>query len=318
MVVFKEVEPARDLMNRRSVIRLLSSFAAATPLSSLAQHPGQLRAIGFLNGGSAIPYASMVAAFRAGLKEVAAAGDREPAVIYRWAEGDYTRLPQLAADLASQKVGVIAATGGDVSALAAQAATTTIPIVFNIGGDPVQLGLVASLNRPGGNITGVVQFTFELATKRLEILRELVPGAEVVATLLNPTRPNAQGRLQEVQEAARAYGKRLVALHAADEHGINEAFPALIREGARARYSSAPTRSFSAEDSGSSSWRHGMPFRQFTTGATTPRPADLQATERAFQMPIAKSACMSAEYSMAKCLLSFRWSSPSGSSSLSI
>lgn len=234
MVVFKEVEPARDLMNRRSVIRLLSSFAAATPLSSLAQHPGQLRAIGFLNGGSAIPYASMVAAFRAGLKEVAAAGDREPAVIYRWAEGDYTRLPQLAADLASQKVGVIAATGGDVSALAAQAATTTIPIVFNIGGDPVQLGLVASLNRPGGNITGVVQFTFELATKRLEILRELVPGAEVVATLLNPTRPNAQGRLQEVQEAARAYGKRLVALHAADEHGINEAFPALIREGARA------------------------------------------------------------------------------------
>jgi putative ABC transport system substrate-binding protein len=216
-------------MNRREVITLFCG-AATMPLSAWAQFSDQ-RVVGFLNGGSAEPYAPMVAAFLGGLNET---GLQDLAFRYRWADGDYARLPGLAADLVARKVDVIAASGGDVSALAAKAATTTIPIVFNIGGDPLQLGLVASLNRPGGNITGVVQFTFELATKRLEILRDLVPRADAVAALLNPTRPNAQDRLHEVQAAVRAYGKRLVALNAADENDIDAAFTTLAREGAGA------------------------------------------------------------------------------------
>jgi putative tryptophan/tyrosine transport system substrate-binding protein len=131
--------------------------------------------------------------------------------------------------LVNRKVAVIAAMGGDVSALAAKSATATIPAVFNIGGDPVRLGLVTSLNHPGGNVTGVVQFT-ELATKRMEALRDLAPRAEKVAALLNPSRPNAEGRLREVQEAAHAYGKQLVVLNAADEQGIDAAFAVLAKE----------------------------------------------------------------------------------------
>jgi putative ABC transport system substrate-binding protein len=219
-------------MNRREIITLLCGVSTA-PVSVLAQSSDQ-RVIGFLNGGSAEPYAPMVAAFLGGLKEAGLVEGRDIAVVYRWADGEYARLPRLAADLVARKVDIIAATGGDVSALAAQSATTTIPIVFNIGGDPVQLGLVASHNRPGVNITGVVQFTFELARKRLEILRELVPRAEVVAALLNPTRPNAQGRLREVQEAAQTYGKRLVVLNAADEEELDTAFTIVAKERAGA------------------------------------------------------------------------------------
>jgi putative tryptophan/tyrosine transport system substrate-binding protein len=218
-------------MNRREILTLCGLFPAL-PLSALAQSSDQ-QVIGFLNGGSAEPYAPMVAAFLSGLKEAGVPEGRD-AVVYRWADGDYARLPELAADLIARQVDVIAATGGDVSALAAQSATRTIPIVFNIGGDPVQLGLVASLSRPGGNITGVVQFTFELATKRLEILRDLAPGADTVAALLNPTRPNAQGRLREVQDAARAYGKRLVVLNAAADRDLDAAFTTLVREQAGA------------------------------------------------------------------------------------
>ncbi len=220
-------------MNRREIITLLIGIAATLPRLAFAQPSGR-RTIGFINGGSSKPFAPMAAAFLRGLKEVGFINGDDVEVIFRWADGEYSRLPELAADLVSRNVEVIAATGGDVSALAARAATTTIPIVFNIGGDPVHLGLVTSLNSPGKNVTGVVMFTFELATKRLEILRDLMPGATRVAVLMNPTRPNAEARVREVEGAARAYGKRLVVLNAAEDKDFDAAFATLTSEGAEA------------------------------------------------------------------------------------
>src|SRR5215217_7733090 len=189
-------------MRRREFIILLGG-AAAGPLAARAQQPA-MPVIGFLSSASPTESAHMVAAFRQGLSETGHIDGQNVAIEFRWAGGEYDRLPSLAADLVRRQVTVITAVGGSMSAAAAKAATTTVPIVFSTGGDPVQQGLVASLNRPGSHITGVSVLTAALAAKRLEILREVVPNADVIALLINPRGTGAEPQLRDIQEAAHA------------------------------------------------------------------------------------------------------------------
>jgi len=183
--------------------------------------------IGFLNSGSPEGFTPQLAGFRQGLNEVGYTEGQNVAIEFRWAKSQYDRLPGLAADLVRRQVAIIVATGRSVSAIAAKSVTTTIPIVFTSGGDPVQLGLVASLNRPGGNVTGVNLFTSTLAAKRLELLHELVPAARVVAMLVNPTNPNWEADTKAVQTAAPAIGVQIVVLKASNGTEIGKAFDAL-------------------------------------------------------------------------------------------
>jgi putative ABC transport system substrate-binding protein len=192
-------------MNRREVTALVGGTAlllAAKARRARAQQAA-MPVIGFLNGASPVPFANFVAAFRHGLSEMGYVEGRNVTIEYRWAEGQNDRLPALAADLVRRQVAVIAATG-PAPALAAETATAAIPIVFSGGGDPVKLGLVVSLSRPGGNATGVNMFSTQLGPKRLGLLREIVPTAELMAVLLNPNSASIQDQLKDIQEAARA------------------------------------------------------------------------------------------------------------------
>jgi putative ABC transport system substrate-binding protein len=216
-------------MLRREFIAGLGS-AAAWPIAARAQQAG-LPVVGFVNGGSADAYAGYVAAFRKGLGETGYVEGQNVTVEYHWLEGQFDRLPALMADLVRRRVAVIA-TPGDITALtAAKAATATIPIVFGVGEDPVKLGLVASLARPGGNATGINSFSGEVVAKRLALLHELVPKAVRVAVLVNPANgPIAETTLREVQEAARVIGLQIHVLNASTSGEIDAAFAALARE----------------------------------------------------------------------------------------
>src|SRR5262245_13041952 len=178
---------------RRTFITLLGGAAATWPLAARAQQA--MPVVGFLGAPSAAPYARYIAAVHQGLKEVGYIEHQNVAMEYRWADGQYDRLPEMAAELISSSVAVIVPIGGAPATVAAKASTSTIPIVFNLGADPIQLGLVTNLNRPGGNVTGVAMMTVEIETKRLELLHELAPTSTSIAVLLNPS--NAQAQSQE-------------------------------------------------------------------------------------------------------------------------
>jgi putative ABC transport system substrate-binding protein len=214
-------------MRRRQFITLLGG-AAVWPLAAHTQQSA-MPVIGFLSSGSSGLFASRVSAFRQGLSETGYFEGRNLAIEYRWAESRNDRLPALAADLVGRKVNVIVTGGGTPAALAAKAATATIPIVFSIGNDPVQMGLVTSLNRPGGNITGVSSLSGEIGPKRLELLHEVVPTATNIALLVNPTNPAAEIQSTELQPAARTLGLQLHVLHASAERDFDAAFASLIQ-----------------------------------------------------------------------------------------
>jgi len=220
-------------LRRREFIWLLGGAAAAWPVVARAQQAA-MPVIGFLSGGSPGMLRDQVAAFRQGLNETGYVEHRNVGIEYVWAETRFDRLPELAADLVRRPVSVIFAAGGDPSVMAAKAATATIPIVFIIGIDPVKMGIAASLNRPGGNLTGIAQFTSALEPKRLELLHEVVPAASVIGALMNPTRPDAEAQLRDVQEAARALGRKIISLNASSERDIDTAFATLVQERAGA------------------------------------------------------------------------------------
>jgi putative tryptophan/tyrosine transport system substrate-binding protein len=209
-------------MKRREFITLLGGTAATWPLVARAQQPG-MPVIGFLNSVSPAPFARMVAGFQQGLREAGYVEGQNVAVEYRWAEGQNDRLPVLAADLVGRQVAVIAATGGPAPVLAAKAATSSIPIVFVSGADPVKAGLVASLNRPGGNITGVSPLLSALGSKRLELLHLLVPKAAVIGVLVNPNY-DADAQVRDVQTAADTIGVQVKVLPATSIEEIDKAF----------------------------------------------------------------------------------------------
>jgi putative ABC transport system substrate-binding protein len=215
-------------MRRRDFIILLAGAMSGWPSAVRAQQKA-MPVIGFLSGGSPGPYAPYVAAFHQGLRETGYVEGQNVAIEYRWAEGRSDRLPTLAADLVGRKVDVIAIIGGTPAALAAKSATSTIPIIFNGVADPVGAGLVASLARPGGNLTGFSNMTIELMPKLLELLSELVPQARVIALLVNPNNPNAEPLLRDVEEAARAKGVKLLVLKAGTEDEIDAAFASLVQ-----------------------------------------------------------------------------------------
>jgi ABC-type uncharacterized transport system substrate-binding protein len=221
-------------VRRREFITLLGGAAATWPLAVEAQQPTAMPVIGALFAVSAAEWEDFMVGFRRGLSESGFVEGQNVAIEYRWADGHFDSLPMMAADLVGRKVGLIF-TGGTVGVRAAMAATQTIPIVFTIGVDPVAAGFVASLNRPGGNVTGVTLISSELAPKRLELLRELVPTATKIALLVNPNNPaSLRQETQGVEEATRRLGKEIIVVDAGTENELEGAFAAAVQRGAAA------------------------------------------------------------------------------------
>jgi putative tryptophan/tyrosine transport system substrate-binding protein len=252
-------------MKRREFITLLGG-AAAWPVMARAQ-PAGLPVVGMLNAGSA-PAATYFVGFRQGLKDAGYVEGQNIAVESRWAEGRYDRLPSLAAELVRRPVTVLVATGLP-QVFAAKAATSTIPIVFLSAGDPVQLGIVASLNRPGGNITGVSYLAVEIASKRLELLLEIVPKASVIGVLENPTNPRVDLEIAELQAAARTIGRPLLVVNASSERDFDPAFATLVEGRAGALLvSGEPLFTLRREQLIALAARHAVPaiydYREFT------------------------------------------------------
>ena len=211
-------------MKRREFITLIGGASVAWPLAAGAQ---QTPVVGMLSSGTAEGFAPRVRAFRQGLHEAGYVEDRNVKIEFRWADGRYERLPALAADLVSRGVAAIATIGGTPAALAAKAATPTIPIIFQLGADPVEVGLVVSLSRPSGNVTGVTSLGAELVPKQLELLRELIPPTAAAALLVNPSAPIAEAVTRDAQAAARTLGLQVHVLHASTEADFHRAFAAV-------------------------------------------------------------------------------------------
>ena len=256
-------------MRRRKFITLLCATAAAWPLAARAQQPA-VPVVGFLSGGSPGPFAYLVHAFRQGLSETGYIDGQNVTIELRWAEGQYDRLPALVADLVGHRVTVLAATTTP-AALAAKAATTKIPIVFATDTDPVQVGLTASLSRPGGNVTGVSNLNVEVGPKRLELAHELFPAATIIALLVNPTNPLAEVVSRDLQTVARTLGVQLHVLHASTERDFEAAFiaAAQLRAAALVIGSADPLFGSRAEQLGALALSHGVAaiyqFREFAT-----------------------------------------------------
>jgi putative tryptophan/tyrosine transport system substrate-binding protein len=222
-------------IQRRDFITLVGGAAVAWPLAARAQQPA-MQVIGYLSSGTPAGFAPLVAAFRRGLDEAGHVEGRSFTIEFRWSEGQDERLPAFVADLIRRQVAVIAATGGSAPAVAAKAATTTIPIVFTGGQDPVKLGLVESLGRPGGNATGALNIGPVLNSKRLELLRELVPTAAMIAVLLNPITLNIDDQIAELEAAAGRLERRIQIFHASAESEFDLSFAAMVRQRAGALY----------------------------------------------------------------------------------
>jgi putative ABC transport system substrate-binding protein len=219
-------------MRRREFITLVGG-AVVWPLAARAQQSA-MPVIGYFSARSAESDVPMVAAFREGLTETGYVEGKNVAIEFRWGGGEYDRARKLAEELVRQRVSIIVTSGGELSAKAAIEATATIPIVFNVGDDPVRTGLVASLNRPGRNATGVASFTRVLGAKQIGLLRELVPTAAAVAYLINPNEPTAASQISDAEEAARATGQQFIVLRASTDGEIDAAFTALVRQRAGA------------------------------------------------------------------------------------
>jgi ABC-type uncharacterized transport system substrate-binding protein len=217
-------------VKRRDFITLLGGAVIAWPFAACAQQ-STMPVVGFLSSRSADDSVRVVASFSDGLAEIGYVDGRNAAIEFRWAQGQFDRLPVLAAELVRRSVTVLAAVGGHQTPRAAQAATNTIPIVFGIGEDPVKEGLVPNLNRPGANVTGATFFTALLGAKRLGLLRDLVPKAAVVGLLVNQNTSQGQGQIRDVQQAARDLGQRLVILNGGSDEDIDAAFAGLARQG---------------------------------------------------------------------------------------
>src|SRR5712691_9390832 len=217
-----------DRLKRREFITMLGGAAVAWPAAARAQQSA-MPVVGILGATTARGYAAQMAAFRRGLNEAGFVEGRNVAIEYRWAEDQHDRLPALAADLVRRQVAVISTIGGNASSSAAKAATATIPVVFHGSLDPVEAGFVASLNRPGGNLTGVVTLNVDTGQKRLELIHELVPTASTIRLLLNPTNAVAETQSKDLQAAARTLGLQLRVLHASTERGFDEVFATLIQ-----------------------------------------------------------------------------------------
>ena len=216
-------------MRRRDFIRGITAVSAAWPRAGRAQQPG-MPVMGFLHSASPEPYAPQMSVFRQSLKEAGYVEGQNVAIEFRWAENQIARLPTLAAELVHRQVSVIVAGGSPVAALAAKSATTTIPIVFMNAADPVGIGLVASFNRPGGNVTGATLLSAELLAKRLGILRDLLPSVRKIAMLVNPTRPGVDAQKVQMQEAAQAIGFALQILEAGSERDFDAVFQAVASQ----------------------------------------------------------------------------------------
>ncbi len=252
---------------RRELVILVGGAAVAIAFTARAQQP-DLPVIGFLNSVSPQAWENYVAGFRAGLKEAGYVEGQNVTIEFRWAEGHYDRLPAMAADLVRRKVAVLVSTGGEPSVLAAKAATTTIPIVFTNGVDPISAGFVTSLSRPGGNVTGVNLFTSAIEGKRLGLLRALLPGVQLVGVILNPNRQDYARQKKDVEEAAHAIGQQIHLLSASNESEIDAAFATAmqLRVGAMLVGADPFLNSQRAKSSPS---RHGMLFLRSTSNGNT-------------------------------------------------
>jgi putative ABC transport system substrate-binding protein len=244
-------------MKRRKFITFLGGAAVFWPLAAWAQQPA-IPVVGFLNGGSSEAYADRVRSFREGLRETGRVEGRNVAIEFRWADGQYDRLPAMAADLVRRQVAVIVV--NTPATLPAKTATSTIPIVFSTAIDPVAAGLIASLNRPGGNVTGVALLNVELVPKRVELLHDLIPAAGSIAALVNPTNPAAGTQSRDLQTAARTLGLSLQVLQASTEREFDGVFASLVKLRAGALVIAGdPVFTSHSEQLGALALRHGMP-----------------------------------------------------------